>query len=115
MTTYLNMTPHIIVLDNGGDSRIFPPCGQVARVITAEPSPLPPEDGVPVFLFDSTGRVEGLPTPSQGTVYIVSLFVGTHPSVKGRRDVIFPRTGPNDGAIRNDKGHVMAVRRFLTA
>jgi hypothetical protein len=30
-------------------------------------------------------------------------------NIKGRTDVFAPATGPKDGAIRNDKGHVVAV------
>ncbi len=48
-------------------------------------------------------------------VYLVSGMVLAHVSVRGRVDVYAPGTGPNDGAIRNDKGQVEAVTRLLMA
>lgn len=48
-------------------------------------------------------------------IYLVSGMVLAHASVRGRVDVYAPGTGPNDGAIRNDKGQVEAVTRLLMA
>ena len=44
---------------------------------------------------------------------MVSGFVLAHPSVAGRSDVVGPGTGPADGAIRNEKGQIVAVTRLI--
>jgi hypothetical protein len=41
-------------------------------------------------------------------------MVGDAMKQKGlvRPDVLVPGTGPGDGAVRNDKGHIVAVTRL---
>ncbi len=70
-------------------------------------------NGVPVYSAPVVGRVEGLPEPQEGTIYIVSGMVLAH--CQGRTDVFGPGTGPKDGAIRNEKGHIIAVTRLIAA
>lgn len=58
------------------------------------------------------GAVVGLPDPVDGVAYVVSLLVlaalgGT------RADVLAPATGPEDGAIRDERGQVFAVTRLV--
>ena len=110
----VNLTPHALNLRApDGTDNVIPPSGTVARVTN-----LPGEDtgrmvgGVPVFGADRPGAVEGLPEPTEGTMFIVSGFVGAALTGSGRRDVLVPGTGPKDGAIRNDRGHVVAVTRL---
>jgi hypothetical protein len=52
-----------------------------------------------------------LPEPIEGTAFIVSGLVA---GAVSRSDVFSPATGPKDEAIRNDKGHIIAVK-FLKA
>lgn len=109
--TLINLTPHPIVLrsPNGEDTTIQP-SGTVARV-SATSGALQDVQGLPVPVAqpDTFGAVQGLPEPTGGTFYIVSAMVGAH--VK-RADVLMPGTGPSDGALRNEKGHIIAVTRL---
>ena len=61
------------------------------------------------------GAVYGLPDPVKGRVYVVSLIVLNHPSVRGRADVFAPATGPKDGCIRDEKGQPVAVTKLVAA
>lgn len=105
----LNLTPHAITvrLPDGTD-RIYPPSGTVARVTM--------EEDVAFYLHEvpvirrKPGKVVGLPT--DGTRCLVSGMVldalrGAVPNVYA------PDTGPT--ALRNEKGHIVAVTRLVTA
>lgn len=46
-----------------------------------------------------------------GRVYIVSVFAGGHPSLRGRSDVVQPDTGP-ESVVRDEDGRLSGVRRF---
>lgn len=109
----VNLTPHPIVLraPDGAD-HVVPTSGQVART-TATPGTLGTVDGIPVPVASPTtyGEVVGLPGPQDGVYYIVSAIVGA--AVRGRADVLCPGTGPNDGAIRDDAGRIVAVTRLV--
>lgn len=112
---FVNLTPHPIVLRAvTGTDTVLGPSGQVARV-----SSTPGEDvilpGVPVPVRGAPtwGAVENLPAPSHGIMYIVSGLVAGR--CAGRHDVVAPGTGPNDGAIRNRDGHIVAVTRLVRA
>ncbi len=54
------------------------------------------------------GGVEGLPEQQDGTFLIVSGMVF---AASDRPDLIAPDTGKT--AIRNEKGHIAAVTRFI--
>lgn len=72
--------------------------------------------GLPVLVAtpDVVGGVTDLPEAEEGIFLIVSGFVGG--AVTGTRpDVLVPGTGPKDGAIRNEKGHIVAVTRLKIA
>lgn len=107
----INLTPHPIVLraDDGSETTIRPE-GSVARV-AATPGAVQAIEGLPVPVArpDVFGDVEGLPGPIPGVAYIVSAMVGAHVA---RADVFTPGTGPKDGAVRNEKGHIVAVTRL---
>ncbi len=111
----VNLTPHSIVLrDADGLDHAITASGAVARV-SSTPGALENVAGVPVPVAgrQTFGEVEGLPAPVEGTLYIVSAMVLGRPECQGRDDVMGPGTGPNDGAVRNDKGHVVAVTRLV--
>ena len=114
MTKFLNLTPHALVLRaaDGTDTTIAP-SGTIARVGTTPGAQVGELNGIPLFGTIAFGEVEGLPAPAAETVYIVSGLVGGR--VVGRTDVVVPGTGPNDGAVRNDKGHIIAVTRLNMA
>jgi len=57
--------------------------------------------------------VSGLPAYTRGVMLLVSGMV--RDALEDRGDVWSPGTGPEDGAIRNDKGHIVAVTRLIQA
>lgn len=102
-----NLTPHpITIVANGGDITIAPE-GVTPRVVSASRNGAPVA-GIPVKI-DDAGTVEGLPDAVEGVALIVSGMVLAALTGSGRKDVYAPGTGPADGAIRNDKGHIVAV------
>ena len=115
MTTLRNLTPHPVTLRaaDGTDTTIAPD-GMVPRV-SSTPGSLTQIEGlpVPVATPDVVGEVTGLPAPVAGIFLLVSGMVGA--AVRDRPDVLVPGTGPADGAIRNEKGHIVAVTRLKMA
>ena len=108
MDNFINLTPHAIVIrQNDGTDITFPPSGMVAR-LDEHPSLLMGNiEGIPILSRTNFGEVIGLPQfVTEGVNYIVSSLVAAQVV---RLDVFSPATGPNDGAIRNDKGHIVAV------
>lgn len=115
MNYFKNLTPHAITIrPANGDDVVIPTSGTVARVV-AGPRVAVDVVGspVPVLPSPSFGGVQDLPAPMAGYFYIVSGLVLSH--VTGRSDVFGPATGPKDGAIRNDKGHIVAVTKLVAA
>ena len=117
----INLTPHEIVLafgENNAERMAIPPSGTVARVASV-PGVAETLGGVPVPVMgrQTWGKVENLPDPVEGTIYIVSAQVLGRPECLNRTDVVGPGTGPNDGAIRVPdgprKGQVEAVTRLV--
>lgn len=105
---FVNLTPHSIMVADKNGEHAFAPDGTIARTTEATE----PTASIGGFEIEAvrTGDVIGLPDPAPGTTFIVSMVVATHPAVRGRSDVVAPNTGPT--AIRNDKGHILAVRGF---
>ena len=117
----VNLTPHEIVLAFGADNAerlVIPVSGIIARVAST-PGVAETVNGVPVPVMgrQAWGKVENLPDPVEGTLFIVSAMVLGRPECLSRTDVVGPGTGPNDGAIRYDdgprKGQVIAVTRLV--
>ncbi len=114
----VNLTPHAIVLQSADGSRVtVPPSGTVARV-QSTPGEMRTVEGLPVPVASPTryGMVEGVPGyPEPGCMYIVSgmVLAALLPWSGGWDHVVAPGTGPNDGAIRNDKGQIEAVTRLI--
>lgn len=134
----VNLTPHSITLRApDGAEYIYPSTG-VARV-SSTPGALA-NIGLPVPVASATvfGEIVGLPAAELAcgcgagadcpgvhdpagcphyvvTYYVVSALVGAALRASGsmRADVLCPGTGPNDGAIRNDAGHIVAVTRLV--
>lgn len=101
--TFINLTPHPIVLNDG---RVFEPSGVIARV-SANHTPF--VDGIAKVEF---GEVLGLPAEiREGVHYIVSALVA---QACKRPDVVAPATGHSQ-AVRNEKGHITSVPGFVRA
>ena len=110
----VNLTPHDIILRHPDVEGItvIPKSGAVARVTTVAGKATVVE-GIPcpVYTADAVGGVENVPPFEQGTWLLVSGLVGS--ALAGTRsDVLVPGTGPKDGAIRNEKGWIVAVTRL---
>jgi hypothetical protein len=113
--TVQNLTPHNITFrDANGIDTVYAPVDKdnAARVDTN------PVDAGNIGPFPTQkkvyGDIYGLPAPQNGVIYIVSGFVLSALKDAGsiRDDVVAPATGPKDGAIRNDKNHIVAVTKF---
>jgi hypothetical protein len=117
MKNLVNLTPHPLVLrSEDGREVVIPPSGVVARVASSPGSrrdvaaaPVP----VPVYDAPTWGAVEGLPEPDGASLFVVSALVAGR--CAGRSDVVSPGTGPADGAVRNEAGHIVAVTRLVGA
>jgi len=104
--------PHEVTLVLDGAHVTVPPSGIVARVSsTAAHTRVVGGMPVQVPLF---GDVVGLPEPDGVSIFIVSgMVLGALKEAGCRRaDVVAPATSPTDGAIRNDRGQVVAVTRL---
>ena len=115
MTTLVNLTPHALTLiGQDGCETVIPASGMVARV-TSTPGTVEAREGFPCAVASATvfGEVTGLPTPTAGTAFVVSGMVGSALAGQGRSDVFMPGTGPQDGARRNEAGHIVGVTRLV--
>lgn len=119
MARIINLTPHNIHVYNiAGEFQTFPASGTVARVSSTQqvlPNiEIPMEvdtGGLGTYTVNKTvwGEVIDLPAPEADVFYLVSALVLGQ--CTNRPDVIGPDTGPT--AVRNDKGHIVAVRGFV--
>jgi hypothetical protein len=102
---FVNCTPHALTVDGLGT---IEPSGIVPRVATQR---LPATTIGGVRLVRTVkGAVDGLPAAADGVVLVVSGMVLD--ALNGSRpDVVAPDTGPD--AVRNEKGHIVAVRGFV--
>ncbi len=129
--TIINCTPHAISIIVDGKTTTFEPSGIIPRVETIETDVesifVCPENcqkglygqcgqesehsckrvSLPC-VTQQKGEVVGLPDADEGTLLIVSGMVF---AASDRKDLLAPDTGKT--AIRNEKGHIVAVTRFL--
>ena len=100
----INCTPHLVTVAR----RTIEPSGTVPRVSVrqVEDGDI---DGIPV-VRTVYGAVEGLPSPVEGTTYIVSALV-LSALAGSRQDVCAPDTSPAS-ALRNEAGQIIGVRRL---
>ena len=107
---FVNLTPHDInFIKPSGERVSFPPSGTVARVSST--AVRTPSIGEFPTARCGYGEVEGLPAPSDNTVYIVSGKVLA--ACSGRDDVVGPGTDPSLSPERHpEKGFVTAVRAW---
>ena len=106
-----NLTPHAVVVSVANTVEIIKPSGVVARVSTTEQGAgLCPMTYAPV-IRRTFGEVENIGSPSDGPCLVSSLVLSALGS-EWRGVAFAPDTG--DTAIRNDKGHIIAVTRLIT-
>jgi hypothetical protein len=100
--TFVNVTPHVVRLNDGTE---FPPSGSVARVSSTYTEFV---DNVAGIEF---GAVVGLPEPVAGVVYVASALVAGAAQKAGRSDVVSPATG-HPACVRKE-GQVVSVPGFV--
>ena len=103
MKTFRNLTPHVIVLNDGRE---------FAREGLARVSATFSKFDENRICSQQFGEVTGLPEPTNGVLYIVSALVLTAAKAQGRTDVVAPATGHPD-CKRNDKGFIISVPGFV--
>ncbi len=105
----LNLTQHEIRLITPKGEFTFPPSGVIARVETIETV----IGQCPITDAPIVRREKGMPVglPEAGTVCLVSSMVLE--ACPGRAGVFAPDSGKT--AIRNEKGHVVAVTQLVAA
>lgn len=115
----LNQTPHAINVFNAttGVTHNFPPTGVPARLaVTQETVGQHPTTGVDI-VRSAYGEIENLVSLDEarqaGGVLVSALILGR--LGKEWSGVAFaPATAPNDGAIRNEAGQIVAVTKLVT-
>ena len=112
MTTLINCTPHTVNIHReNGSVLTVEPSGEFARVATnIENIKVPGIEGIKVgkTTFDTT-KVDGLPAPEEGVIYIVSLI--TLNALKGiRSDLVAP-----GNLIRDEKGNIVGCDGLTVA
>ena len=106
MNKIKNYTPHAInvVLDTGVIEIIS---SGLARCTTVRTHIGTLNSGIPIFRT-SFGDVEGLPAPSEGIIYVVSMLAAQ--ALKGIRDDIYIV----DDIVRNEAGQIIGCRALAT-
>lgn len=108
----VNLTPHPLTLvSQSGTETVVLPEATPARVASTPGTGLDSPPEVALYSAPNWGAVEGLPTPVEGTIYVVSALVAGR--VEGRPDVYSPGTGPKDGAVRDKQGRIIGVTRLI--
>lgn len=97
-----NLTPHAITFIANGDKKVtIDPSGVIARV-TTNTMTTGEINGIPVTTTEYS-KVENLPAPEEGVIYLVSLAVAQR--CIGRTDIYIPNE-----QIRNEQGQVIGCR-----
>lgn len=97
---YVNLTPHVIRLNDG---REFPPVAPAARVAQTQT-----EFDENLVCEVKFGEIENLPEPKPETMYIVSILVA---NAAKRSDVVAPASG-HPAVVRKD-GQICSVPGFV--
>ena len=106
----LNLTPHAIVVETDNGQITFEPSGTVARVSTHTKVVGTLDNGISV-VERSYGKVDNVPTLPCEQFLVSSMVLDQLPKEYG--GIAFaPDTGL--GAIRDDKGHIVATSRLIT-
>jgi hypothetical protein len=106
---FVNLTPHPVTIFGDDDTEVttIPTSGMVARLTeTATETETGSIDGI-ASVAVTLGAVDGLPDPTDGVIYIVSmpLLMGMRASGNTRMDVRYPY-----GQVRDAEGRIMGCR-----
>jgi hypothetical protein len=110
MDCVINLTPHAVVLmpeGPDGPSVTLEPSGVVARCATQRVRAGEVEIAgltVPITRT-SFGRLEGLPDPQPGVLYLTSALAAQAAAASGRTDVVMV-----DDPVRDEAGRVIGAR-----
>jgi len=98
---FVNLTPHTLNIKTADGIVEIPASGQVARV-SVERQLIDTLSGTPVYR-PKFGKIEGLPAEEDGTIFIVSGMVKSHPDVTfSRMDIASPGS-----PIRDTEGKII--------
>jgi hypothetical protein len=113
--TLVNCTPHPVSwADAEGNIRLTiprPPNG--AARIDQIPGSIGSLAGMPIMGANVYGGFINLPPETPGTLHVVSIMFSGRAGA--RQDLIIPGTGPQDNALRDAQGQVVACRRWVRA
>lgn len=102
MKKLINLTPHTInVMVDGMETLNIVPSGTLARA-TEMSEVVGDINGIPL-IRKKFGDIQGLPEPSEDTIYIVSMLVKT--AVPDRLDVVVP-----SDPIRDAEGRIVGCK-----
>ena len=103
----INLTPHEICLKNQGEWLTWKPSGIYARCYQTF------REVDEVRVYQKSEEVEGLPSATKGTFYIVSKLILRRLAIEGvyREDLLAPDTGAT--AMRDQHGRITGVMRFM--
>lgn len=104
----LNLTPHAIVIRTDMGDTVVPPSGDIARVTTVD-TVVDTYKGIPV-VSRQFGDVTGVPADVNQPILVSAIVMA---ALVGRPNTYAPDTGAT--AIRDDKGHIVAVTRLVAA
>jgi len=97
-----NLTPHPLVVFDGGDVVLeVPPTGNVCRINEIRDPPIEVDaEGsvVPVVGVRYSAEITGLPGPSMGVLHLVSRVAAA--AIRGRDDIVFPLDEVRDEQLR---------------
>jgi hypothetical protein len=117
MPELINLTPHpVTLLTSSGEPVELMPSGSVARLVWAPAGSERIEvEGNSVEVLSAIGLpiVTGLPEVRPNVLLVVSALVALH--YPYRPDLVFPATGPGDGAERDERGQITGIRRLRRA
>lgn len=109
----VNLNKHVIIVaiknEKHNQELVYQPSGMVASV-SVKQSVVKEVNSISC-VQNQYGDVVGLPEPQEDTLYLVNAIVLERAKLMGRSDCIAPDTGPT--AIRDEKGQVIAVTRFV--
>jgi hypothetical protein len=100
---FLNLTPHVITIVTGEESRVCPVEAPAPR-LEVERFELGVVGGIPI-VRSTMGNPIGLPDPQDGIILIVSALVAEHPSLVYRTDLAYPGE-----AIRDNSGKIVGAK-----